>query len=136
MSVNKVIILGRVGQEPKVKEFDNGNKIVSFTIATSEKYTNKDGQKVENTEWHNISVGGKVADIAAKYVVKGMQLYVEGKIKTKSWEKDGVKHYQTEIAVDNLQFIESKKSESDKNDLNVPPPPQPIVSDNSDDLPF
>ena len=133
MSVNKAIILGRVGQDPKVKQFDNG-KLVNFTIATSEKYTAKDGKKVENTEWHNISVSGKLADIAEKYVTKGMQLFVEGKIKTRSWEKDGVKHYQTEIQATELQFVESKKGESDKNDLNVPP--QPIVDDNSGDLPF
>jgi single-strand DNA-binding protein len=137
MSVNKVIILGTVGQDPSEHTFPNGDKQAKFSIATSEKYTTKDGQKVENTEWHNIVANRAQAEIALKYVKKGNQLYIEGKLKTTEYtNKELVKQKITQIICENIQLLGGKKSESDKNDLNVPPPPQPIVSDNSDDLPF
>ena len=114
MSVNKAIILGNVGNDPEIKTFDNGNKVANFSIATSEKWTDKQGEKQEQTEWHNVAVFGKLADIVESYVKKGQQLYIEGKIKTRSWEDaDGQKKYMTEIALygfdDTLQMLGKKE---------------------------
>lgn len=108
MSVNKVILIGRVGKDPDARHLDGDKTVASFSLATSEKYTNRAGEKVEQTEWHNVVIWGKLAEIAEKYVVKGMMLYIEGKIKTRSWEKDGVKHYTTEIFADSFQMLSSK----------------------------
>lgn len=107
--MNKAILIGNVGKDPEIRSFDNGGKVAGFTLATSEKYTNKEGQKVENTEWHNVKVFGKVADVVEKYVTKGTKLMVEGQIKTRSYDKDGVKMYVTEIVVagfgDNIEML-------------------------------
>lgn len=102
MSVNKVILIGNVGKDPEVKHLQSGFSVSSFSLATSESYTNKSGEKVTNTEWHNISVlNDKIIPIVEKYVLKGSQIYIEGKIKTRSWDdKDGVKKYSTEIVLD------------------------------------
>lgn len=108
MSVNKVILIGRVGKDPEVRHLDGDKTVASFSLATSEKYTNRAGEKVEQTEWHNVVIWGKLAEIAEKYVVKGMMLYIDGKIKTRSWEKDGAKHYTTEIFADSFQMLSSK----------------------------
>lgn len=105
MSVNKATLLGHVGKDPECKVFDNGNKVANFSVATTEKYTNKSGEKVENTEWHNIAVFGKLADVVEKYVKKGQHIYIEGKIKTRSWEKDGSKHYTTEIVLNGFDAV-------------------------------
>lgn len=118
MSVNKATILGNVGQEPEIKTFDNGNKVANFSIATSEKWKDKQGDPQESTEWHNIAVFGKLADIVEKYVKKGQQLYIEGKIKTRSWEdKEGNKKYTTEIILsgygDVLQMLGKKETQGD-----------------------
>jgi single-strand DNA-binding protein len=90
-SVNKVILLGNIGKDPEVRETKAGN-IVNLVMATSEKYTDKSGQKQENTEWHNLVVFGKLADVVAKYVKKGDKLYVEGSITTRKWEDKEGKH--------------------------------------------
>jgi single-strand DNA-binding protein len=115
MSVNKATILGNVGNDPEIKTFDNGNKVANFSIATTENWKNKDGEKQSATEWHRISVFGKLADIVEQYVKKGQQLYIEGKIKTRSWGDDNDKKYVTEIVLngfgDVLQMI-GKKEES------------------------
>ena len=108
MSINKVILVGNVGKDVETKDV-NGNKVANFSLATSESYTDKQGQKQTVTEWHNLVIWGKLAEVAEKYVTKGQQLYVEGKIKTRSWEKDGQKHYATEIYVDNLQILSKKQ---------------------------
>jgi len=118
MSVNKAIILGNVGQDPEIKTFDNGNKVANFSLATSEKWKNKEGEQQEQTEWHNIAVFGKLAEIVEKYVKKGQQLYVEGKIKTRSWDdSDGNKKYMTEVVLngfgDTLQMIGKKETQEE-----------------------
>ena len=82
MSVNKVILIGNVGRDPEIVTFDNGNKVANLSLATSERWTNKSGEKQEATEWHNLAVFGKLADIVEKWVKKGQQLYIEGKIKS------------------------------------------------------
>lgn len=138
-SVNKVILVGNLGKDPEIKTFDSGKKSASFSLATTESFKNKDGQKIENTEWHNIVVWGTLADICEKYLKKGSQIYLEGKIKTRTWEdKSGTKKYITEIFADTIQFLskndksENGKSENDKSTKqeNISTPYE------SDDLPF
>ncbi|MDD2108043.1 single-stranded DNA-binding protein [Pseudomonas asiatica] len=99
--VNKVILVGTCGQDPEVRYLPNGNAVTNLSLATSEQWTDKQtGQKVERTEWHRVSLFGKVAEIAGEYLRKGSQCYIEGKLQTREWEKDGVKRYTTEIIVD------------------------------------
>ena len=99
--VNKVIIVGTCGQDPETRYMPNGNAVTNLSLATSEQWTDKQtGQKVEKTEWHLVSLFGKVAEIAGEYLRKGSQVYIEGKLQTREWEKDGIKRYTTEIVVD------------------------------------
>lgn len=99
--VNKVILVGTCGQDPEARYLPNGNAVTNLSLATSEQWTDKQtGQKVEKTEWHRISLFGKVAEIASEYLRKGSQVYIEGKLQTREWEKDGIKRYTTEIIVD------------------------------------
>lgn len=99
--VNKVILVGTCGQDPEVRYLPNGNAVTNLSLATSEQWLDKrSGQKVERTEWHRVSLFGKVAEIAGEYLRKGAQCYIEGKLQTREWEKDGIKRYTTEIIVD------------------------------------
>ncbi|WP_054904572.1 single-stranded DNA-binding protein [Pseudomonas sp. NBRC 111144] len=99
--VNKVILVGTCGQDPEVRYLPNGNAVTNLSLATSESWTDKQtGQKVEKTEWHRVVLFGKVAEIAGEYLRKGSQCYIEGKLKTREWEKDGIKRYATEVHVD------------------------------------
>ncbi|OAS18631.1 single-stranded DNA-binding protein [Pseudomonas putida] len=99
--VNKVILVGTCGQDPEVRYMPNGNAVTTLSLATSEQWTDKQsGQKVERTEWHRVSLFGKVAEIAGEYLRKGSQCYIEGKLQTREWEKDGIKRYTTEVVVD------------------------------------
>ena len=98
---NKVILVGTCGQDPEVRYLPNGNAVTNLSLATSEQWNDKQsGQKVERTEWHRVSLFGKVAEIAGEYLRKGSQVYIEGKLQTREWEKDGIKRYTTEIIVD------------------------------------
>jgi single-strand DNA-binding protein len=107
--INKVILIGRVGKDPEVRHLDNNATVARFSLATNETYKNKNGEKVTNTEWHNIVVWRGLAEIAGKFVKKGTMLYVEGKIRTRSWDdKDGNKRYTTEIEADNFQMLSPK----------------------------
>ena len=118
MSVNKIILIGNVGQEPDVRDLDNGTKVANFSIATSERgYTLKNGTQVpERTEWHNIVVWRGLAEVVEKYVTKGDKLYIEGKIRTRSYEdKQGVKRYVTEVYADNLEMLGSPKENTQSN---------------------
>lgn len=126
--MNKVILIGRVGKDPEIKVFNSGDKIVNFTIATSERWTTKQGEKKESTEWHNIVASKNIAELCEKHVLKGSKLMVVGKIKQRSWDSDNGKKYITEIHISEIEFL-SKKIESDDNliDLN---------SEQIDDLPF
>ena len=99
--INKVILLGNVGKDPDVRHLDNNATVARFSLATSESYKNKNGEKITNTEWHNIVAWRSHAEFAGKYIKKGTLLYVEGKIRTRSWDdKDGNKRYTTEVDVD------------------------------------
>lgn len=99
--VNKVILVGTCGQDPETRYTPGGTAITNLSLATSEQWTDKQtGQKVEKTEWHRVALFGKVAEIAGEYLRKGSQVYIEGKLVTREWEKDGIKRYTTEIIVD------------------------------------
>ncbi len=109
-SVNKVVLLGRLGKDPVVKTVGSGIKVANFSLATSEKWTDKaTGEKKETTEWHNCQAWRGLADVIEKYVKKGDLIYVEGKLATRKWEKDGVTHYSTEVIVDQMVMCGGKK---------------------------
>jgi single-strand DNA-binding protein len=109
--VNKVILVGRLGKDPEVRNLENGAVVVNFTIATSESYKDKTtGEKKEITEWHNIVLWRGLAEIASKYLHKGDMIYLEGKLRTRSWEKEGVTRYSTEIVGDNMTMLSTKGS--------------------------
>jgi len=127
-SLNKVMLIGNLGSEPEVKHLDSGKTVANFSIATSERYKNKSGELVENTDWHNIVIWGKGADIAEKYCSKGMKVFVEGKQKTRSYQdKDGNTRYVTEVLTDRLTILEKKPIEPDS--IESP-------AGEEDDLPF
>ena len=104
--VNKVIIVGRLGADPEVKTVGNGSTVTRLSLATSENWTDKEGNRQERTEWHRIVVWGKLADICGKYLAKGREVYAEGRLQTRSWEdQQGQKRYTTEIVANTVQFL-------------------------------
>lgn len=116
MSVNKVILVGNVGKDPEVRYLEKGVAVAKFPLATSETYKGKDGEKVTATEWHNVVLWRGLAETVEKYVKKGSQLYIEGKIRTRSYDdKDGNKRYVTEIVADLMQML-GKRSDSSGDD--------------------
>lgn len=112
-SVNKVTIIGTLGQDPEMKFMPNNTAVVNLSVATDESYTSKEtGQKTEVTEWHRITAYGKLAEIIDQYLKKGSKAYFEGKLKTREWEKDGVKRYTTEIIASEMTMLDSKKDDT------------------------
>ena len=104
--INKVILVGNLGKDPEVRYFADGTAVVNFSIATSEEWKDKNtGEKKEKTEWHRIVAFRKLAEICGEYLSNGKQVYVEGKLQTRSWEKDGVTRYTTEIVASDVQFL-------------------------------
>ena len=104
--VNKVILVGRLGTDPEVKTVSNGNTVTRLSLATSEQWTDKEGQKQERTEWHRVVVWGKLAELCGRYLTKGRQVYVEGRLQTRSWEDpQGQKKYTTEVVANTVQFL-------------------------------
>lgn len=153
MSVNKVILIGNVGQDPRVTYYDGGNCVAQLSLATTEKgYTLQNGTQIpDRTEWHNLIFRGRLGEIVEKYVHKGDKLYVEGKIRTRSYDdQGGIKRYVTEIFVDNMEMLTPKPATPgatsyapQANVQNVAPAQQPVqpqaapAQDNpADDLPF
>ncbi len=120
MSVNKVILVGNVGKDPDVRYLEKGVAVARFPLATSESYKGRDGERVTATEWHNIVLWRGLAETAEKYVKKGSQLYIEGKIRTRSYDdKDGNKRYATEIVADQMQMLGKRQdSQSDESNDN------------------
>lgn len=106
-SLNKVILIGNLGTDPEIKHFENGGSLARFPIATSESYTNRNGEQVTQTEWHNIVVRGGLVDVVSKYLTKGDKVYVEGRIRTRSWQDQASKEtrYTTEIMTDNFMML-------------------------------
>ena len=106
MSLNKAMVLGRLGQDPELKYTPNGTAVCNFSVATSENWNDKSGQKQERTEWHRVVVWGKLAELCNQYLAKGRQAFLEGRIQTRSWDdKNGQKRYTTEIVAQTVQFI-------------------------------
>ena len=129
--VNKVILVGNLGKDPEVRHLDNGVAVANFSLATTENYKNKQGERVSQTEWHNIVLWRGLAEVAENWLKKGSSIYVEGKIRTRKWEdKDGVTRYSTEILGDNMTMLGGKSSSENKTE-------QTSESEESqDDLPF
>jgi len=139
--VNKVVLIGRLGKDPEVRYTADGRAVANFSIATSDEWTDKDtGEKKERTEWHRIVAWRRLGEICGEYLSKGRQVYVEGKIQTKSWEKDGITRYTTEIIASDVQFLGGRDSAreaispEDTSDLVEPEPSIPDKEE--DDIPF
>lgn len=145
MSVNKAILVGNVGNDPEIRHLESGTPVANFSLATSETYNNRNGERVTQTEWHNIVVWRGLAEVVEKYVKKGSQLYIEGRIRTRSWDdRDGNKRYTTEIVCDNMQMLGRKADTSGEQDTRQTPTDSsstsstetPITPEPDDDLPF
>jgi single-strand DNA-binding protein len=142
--VNKVILIGRLGKDPEVRTFENNVKKATFPLATSEVRKDKEGNKIETTEWHNIACWRNLAEIAEQFLAKGKMIYVEGKIRTRTWEENGVKKYFTEIEAGTFTMLGSKEdlksTETQVQNLPSPPVvekvPETAEPDFADDLPF
>jgi single-strand DNA-binding protein len=111
-SVNKVILVGHLGGDPELKFTPGGQAVANFNLATSERWSDKDGNKQERTEWHRIVVWGKLAELCGEYLAKGRKAYIEGSLQTRSYEKDGATRYVTEIKASEVVFLDSKQSDS------------------------
>jgi single-strand DNA-binding protein len=143
--INKVILVGRLGADPEMKTVGQGQTVTRLNVATSESWMGKDGQKQEKTEWHRITVWGKLAEICGKHLSKGRQVYVEGKLQTRSWEdQQGQKKYATEVVASTVQFLgasgerttsqgnQSSNSNQDFQDFG----PEPSFDQSNDEIPF
>jgi len=148
-SVNKVILIGNLGKDPEVRRLENGATVASFSIATSETFVDKStGEKRENTDWHNIVVWRGLAEVTEKYIKKGMKVYVEGKLKTRSWQdKEGNTRYTTEVLGEELTILtwpengerptqDPKPVYPVQGNPSPPSPVQDLLDDVDDDLPF
>lgn len=123
MSINKVMIMGRLGQDPELRYTPSGAAVANFSLATSEQWTDKSGERQERTEWHRIVVWGKLAELCNQYLSKGRQAFIEGSLQTRSWDaKDGSKRYTTEIIARNVQFIGGQASRGEAGDQASAPP--------------
>ncbi len=144
--VNKVILVGRLGKDPEVRHLENGATVANFSMATSETYKDRQtGERREQTEWHNVVLWRGLAEVAEKYVKKGDMIYVEGKLRTRSWEKDGITRYTTEVVGDNMTMLGGGSSQGggggDYSSQSQPmqesaPAADTSASDVTDDLPF
>lgn len=132
-NLNKVMIIGRLGKDPEVKYTQAGQAVASMSVATSEKWKDKNGEQQERTEWHRVVAWGKLAELCGEYLKKGSLAYFEGKIQTREYEKDGSKRYSTEVVAQTVQFLTKKEGDAKpaKSDYTFGPPP---VSE--DDIPF
>ncbi len=150
MYLNKVQVIGNVTKDPEVKALPNGSKVANFSVATNRTWKDKEGVKKEEVEFHNVVAFGVQADLIERYVKKGSQLYVEGRLQTRSWEADGKKNYKTEIVMENMQFGNKAKDEpkmsdeeAEKRFKEINGEPTPDVDDgypedeiNPSDIPF
>jgi len=139
--INKAILIGNLGRDPEIRQLENGAKVASFSLATSESYRTKDGTKIEQTEWHNVVLWRGLAEVAEKYLRKGNTIYLEGKIRTRSWEdKEGNKRYTTEIIGENMTMLskrEQGETSSSPNNTSLPTEePMALNNQETDDLPF
>jgi single-strand DNA-binding protein len=123
--VNKAILIGNLGRDPIVRHTANGIPVATFSIATSESYKDESGERIEKTEWHNIVLWRGLAEVAEKYLKKGMRVYIEGKITTREYEQDGVKKYITEIVGNNMQMLTSRSESGGGGREPIPMPEEP-----------
>lgn len=135
-SVNKVILIGNLGADPDVRTFDSGDKVANLSIATSERWKDKNtGERKEKTEWHRVSVFGALANVCEKYLKKGSKVYIEGKIETRTWEQDGQKKYSTEVIVrgfgGTMTMLDGKSDAAPQ----AAPEPAP-AAEQDDEIPF
>ena len=135
MSINKVILIGRLGQDPELKYTPSGAAVANFSIATSESWNDKSGQKQERTEWHRIVVWGKLAELCNQYLAKGRQVFVEGSLQTRSWDdqQSGQKRYMTEVNARNIQFLGGQARES-QGDSSFSQQPGPSMNGGGNDM--
>lgn len=148
MSINKVILIGNLGSDPEVKYLDGDRAVANFSLATNETYNDRDGNRVTQTEWHRIEMWDSLAKVAEKYLTKGRQVYIEGKIKTDKWQdQNGVDKYTTRIRANVLQMLGNRDDREDSGSNNTSAPERqnttakPVQevkseSDDMDDLPF
>ncbi len=130
--LNKVLLIGRLGANPEIRYTPEGNPVATFTVATNESYTNKSGEKINQTEWHRVVVFGKLAEIVGEYYSKGKKVYVEGKLRTRQWEdRNGNKRWTTEIVANNLFILDSKGEDFTPEETTIEDTPI-----NDDDIPF
>ncbi len=136
MSVNKVILVGNVGVDPDVRYLEGGTAVASVRLATSESYKNKNGERITQTEWHNVVLWRGLAEITEKYVKKGMLIYIEGRLRTRSWDdKEGNKRYTTEVVADAMKMLSRKEDNNTQTTESQEAPTAPEVNE-ADDLPF
>ena len=147
--VNRVILIGNLGKDPEIRSLEGGVKVANFSLATTETYKGKNGEKVESTEWHNIVLWRGLAEVAESYLKKGNSVFIEGKIRTREWtDKDGNKRYTTEIVADNMVMLGGRRDQQGNGDYQGPQraersaPSETIettpelTEDSGDDLPF
>jgi single-strand DNA-binding protein len=140
MSLNKVILIGRLGKDPEIRTLQNGGEIASFSLATSESWKNKAGEKQQKTEWHSVvCFNPGITSVIKNYVKKGSRIYIEGSIQTRKWDKDGVDHYKTEIVLQvfnsTLKLLDGKPEGQDNKEVNNAPLASPSF-DLDDEIPF
>jgi len=142
--VNKVILVGNLGRDPELRATPSGQQVASFSLATNRKWKDRDGNRQEKTEWHNIKCWGRQAEVAGQYLTKGRQIYVEGRLETSSWEdrQSGEKKYRTEIICENFQML-GQRGDSAGGGFQAPegpapdgPAPGPPAETEDDDIPF
>jgi single-strand DNA-binding protein len=131
--VNKVILVGNLGKDPELRYTASGTAVAKFSLATSESFTDKSGQKQERTEWHRITAWGKLAEICGQYLAKGKMVYIEGKIRSDTWEQDGVKRYSYEIVADTMRMLGGGRGEQREAEPPFGPPEGGVPED---DIPF
>ena len=137
--VNKVILVGNLGRDPEIRTTPSGQSIAKFSLATSNRWTDRDGQRQERTDWHNIVCWGKQAEIAGQYLTKGKQIFVEGRLQTDSWDdkETGKKMYRTEVVCNNFQMLGSRRDEGPSAAPAAPPTdPSFDAAAEDDDIPF
>jgi single-strand DNA-binding protein len=136
-SVNKVILVGHLGADPEVRYTPSGRAVANFSLATTERFTNKEGEKEERTEWHRIVAWARLGEICGEYLTKGSQVYIEGRLQTRSWEdRDGNKRYTTEIVAQVMQMLGGSKKGGEVASVEESHPSEEPVSIPDDDIPF
>lgn len=146
MSLNKVILIGRLGQEPTIRFMPNGEAVCNFSVATSEAWNDRNGQRVERTEWHNITMYRRLAEIAGQYLKKGSQVYLEGKIQSRKYQgKDGIERTAYDIIANEMKMLSGGSDSGQQSTQHTPPEhprrqapatPAAPVEDINDDIPF